>query len=141
MYVRESDIKDAILREVRAYVQANTTAASTYKNEMAGLTAQAKQLDGKINQIMETNKNRYEDFVMGIADKKDLQQCSNEREALQAELQDVNNRLEVLERKNQQYQLFCDVLNDKEGIGQLDADYLQNVTVSAGGRTTVELMH
>lgn len=68
----------------------NNAAASTYKNEIALLTAKGKQLDGEINQLMETNKSRYEDFVIGIADKDDLQQCRDEREALQAELQDIN---------------------------------------------------
>lgn len=140
MYIRESDIMDAIFREVRACVQANTNAASTYKNEIASLTAKAKQLDSKINQLMETNKGRYEDFVMGIADKDDLQQCRNEREALQAELQNINSRIAVLDRKNQQYQLFCEALNNKERIGQLAADHLQNVTVFTGGRVDIQFL-
>lgn len=140
MYIREPDIMDAILREVRAYVQANSTAASTYKSEMALLKAKAEQLAGEINQLMETNKGRYEDFVMGIADKDDLQQCRDEREALQAELQDIKNRIDALDLKNQQYRLFCNVLSDKERIGQLTAEHLQSVTVFTGGRTDVQLM-
>jgi len=141
MYIRESDIMDAIFREVRAYVQANTNAASTYKNEIASLTAKAKQLDGKINQLMETNKGRYEDYVMGIADIDDLQQCRDERKAFQAELQDINSGIEALNRKNQQNQLFCDVLVEKQQIGQLVTSYLQNVTVFASGRVNVHLMN
>lgn len=74
MYVRESDIMDTILREVRAFVQTNANSASTYKNEIAALTDEAKQLDDEINRLMEMNQDRYEDFVMGIANKND---CSN----------------------------------------------------------------
>lgn len=140
MYIREPDIMDAILREVKAFVQVNNTAASTYKNEMASLTIKAKQLDREINQLMETNKGRYEDFVMGIADKDDLQQCRDKREAFQAELQDTNSRIEALDRKNQQYQLFCDALNDAQKTGQLVTNYLQNVTVSTSGQVKVQLM-
>ena len=108
---------------------------------MAALIVEAKQLDSKINQLMEANKRRYEDFVIGIADKDGLQQCRDEREVLQAALRDINSRIETVEQKNQQYLLFCDVLNDKERIGQLVSEYLQNITISAGGRINVELTH
>jgi len=107
---------------------------------LSGRCIQPKQLDGEINKLMEMNKNRYEDFVMGIADKEDLQQCRDEREALQAELQDINSRIAVLDRKRQHYQLFCDALADKQKIGQLVTSYLQNVTVFSSGQVDIQLM-
>ncbi|MDL2225825.1 recombinase family protein [Eubacteriales bacterium OttesenSCG-928-M02] len=141
MYIRESDIMDAIRREVRTYVQVNTALASTYKNEMATLTAKAKQLDFKINQLMEMNRSRYEDYIMGIAKKDEMQQCRGEYEPLQAELQDTNTCIEILDHKNQQYQLFCDARDDKDRIRQLAADYLQYVTVFFDGRIEVDFKH
>lgn len=104
------------------------------------MTAKAKQLDGEINQLMETNKGRYEDFVMGIADKDDLQRGRDERETLQTEIQDINSCIEALEPKNQQYQLFCGALNDKEMVGPLVSEYLQNVTVLSRGQVDVQLI-
>ncbi len=104
------------------------------------MTAKAKQLDGEIYQLMESNKRKYEDYVMGIADKDDLQQCRDEREVLQAELQEIHTRIETLERKNQQHRLFCDVLTNNERTGQLTAEYLQSVTVFTGGRTDIQFI-
>ncbi|WP_455654995.1 recombinase family protein [Phascolarctobacterium sp.] len=140
MYIHEADIMDAILREVKSYVQANTNADLTHKNEMTSLVIQAGQLDGKINQIIETKRSRYEDFVMGIADKDDLQQYREEHEVLQAKLQEIRSRIGALNQKYHQYQLFCDVLNNKQKIGLLVADYLQHIMVYTDGRKDVQLI-
>lgn len=42
-------------------------------------------------------------------------------------------RFEVLEYENQQYKIFFGSLTDKESLGKLSAEYIQNATVSSGG--------
>lgn len=42
MYIRELDIMNAILREVRIFVQIDTTSVSTYKNEVAVIDGQSE---------------------------------------------------------------------------------------------------
>jgi len=138
MYVREADIMDAILREVNNYIHANEVASLTYIERKAAIAANAKQLEHRINEQLEMSRSRYEDFVMGIADKDDLAHGRKEREALQAELQDINNQIETLNQKYKQCLLFRDALNDKQKIDQLVADYLLNVSVFAGGRVDVK---
>ena len=129
---------DAIFRGVRVFIQTNAAFASTYKNEIASLSLKAKQFDGEINMLMETNKNRYEDFVIGVADKEDLQKCRNAREVMQVELENISSQIEMLNQKNEQCLLFHEALNDKQKIGQLITGYLQNTTIFSSGQIDIQ---
>jgi len=56
MYIRKSDILDAIFREVRALAQTNAAFASTYKNEMASLSLKANVNNGQSEPTARRNR-------------------------------------------------------------------------------------
>lgn len=124
MYIRESDIMDAIFREVKSYIHDNEAAFLTYVDRKAVLEANEKQLARQINEQREVSRSRYENFITSIADKDDYTLERNKHEALHAELQDINNQIKWLSEKHEQYLLFCNAFNDKGKIGPLVADYI-----------------
>ncbi|MHB8062340.1 MAG: recombinase family protein [Ruminiclostridium sp.] len=138
MYIREADIMNAILHEAKSYIHDNEVDSLTYVDQKAVLEANAKQLEQQINEQREVSRSRYENFIMGIADKDDLVHDRNKRETLHAELQDVNNQIKGMNEKHEQYLLFCNALNDKGKVGQLIADYILNVSVLANGQINVK---
>ena len=134
MYIREADIINAILNEIKNYIHDNKADFLTYVDQKAVLEANANQLEQQNNEQREVTRNRYENFVMGIATKEDYTLESNKRETLHVKLQDINNHSKWLSEKHEQYLLFCNAINNKEKIGQLIAGYILNVLVFANGK-------
>ncbi|WP_020074378.1 recombinase family protein [Faecalispora sporosphaeroides] len=138
MYIRESDIMDAIFREVKSYIHDNEAAFITYVDRKSVLEVNEKQLARQINEQREVSRSRYENFIRGIVDKEDYTFERNKRETLHTELQNINNQIKWQNEKYEQYLLFCNALNDKEKIGQLVADCILNVSVLANGQINVK---
>ena len=66
MYIRELEIMNAVLDEVKRVVQTNEAVALIYRDEMALLKAQTAKLESNIQKSMKIGRGHYENFVNGI---------------------------------------------------------------------------
>lgn len=139
MYIRESDIMDAIRAEVGRYVEVNRGIALAYESRKVELENKAAGLNLEHNVHLEKSRKRYEDFIMGIADEDDFKQRRGELETVQSKLQEIEAQITSQNREHEQYQLFCNVFQDKQEIGRFVNAYLKSVTVYGDRNLDVQL--
>jgi len=130
MYIRESNIMDAIRTEIGRYIKANETISVTHEDRRVELDAKTAGLNIKHKAHMEKIRGRYEDFIRGIADADDLKQSRKVGEALESELLEVEAQVILLNEEQEKYHSFCDALQDNLRLDELIRTHLEKVTVN-----------
>jgi len=137
MYIRDAEIKEAILREAKSFLRKNETYAREYKASMAKLSNRASHTDDEVNHLTKMCHDKYADFVMGATTQDDLQQCHNNRDRLQDEKQQIVEQIESLEALYKKYHLLYNAVNEDAKLDELVSTYLQSVTVNATSKIDV----
>jgi hypothetical protein len=132
MYVRESDIMDAVYTEISNYIATNEHITHSYLNQKAALENKIATIVDKLHNSEDDLRKRYEDFVSGAAGLTKMETNQEIDAALKKGLTDYEAQFESLEQLNEQHLLFRDVLDGKREIGEAISIYLKNVVVYTG---------
>lgn len=128
-YIRESSIVNAIKDEMAKYIETSTSISESYEKETQSLEEEAASIKNQIIARQNNHRRYYEKYVQGEITAEGFKQYKTETENLRTELSDIEAAIENLKEKCKSYQLFTDVLSEKDSIDIVVKKYLNYVIV------------
>jgi DNA invertase Pin-like site-specific DNA recombinase len=137
MYIRETDVMAALCSSIARHIEKNKSLALEYACNKSILAERSARLNSELQEMSDDARVKYEQYVSGVLSAEQYQHHNEIRDSIKVEIRDVEAQMFSLDNAQAQYQLFCEVLQDGDGMERLIGVYLQAVTVRENRRVDI----